>query len=30
VNVVDGRVTYRGVAEAFDLEFHDPAAEVGA
>jgi alanine dehydrogenase len=26
LNVVDGKVTYRGVAEAFGLEFHEPAA----
>ena len=25
LNVVDGKVTYRGVAEAFGMEFHEPA-----
>lgn len=25
LNVVDGKVTYAGVAEAFGMEFHDPA-----
>ena len=25
LNVVDGHVTYRGVAEAFGMEFHEPA-----
>jgi alanine dehydrogenase len=24
LNIVDGKVTYRGVAEAFGLDFHDP------
>jgi alanine dehydrogenase len=28
LNVVDGKVTYRGVAEAFGMEFHEPAAFV--
>ena len=25
VNVVDGKITYPGVAEAFGLEYHAPA-----
>jgi alanine dehydrogenase len=29
LNVVDGKVTYRGVAEAFGMEFHEPAGFVG-
>ncbi|UCC26286.1 MAG: alanine dehydrogenase [Gemmatimonadales bacterium] len=29
LNVVDGKVTYPGVAEAFGLECHDPAAFLG-
>jgi alanine dehydrogenase len=28
LNVVDGKVTYRGVAEAFGMEFHEPAGFV--
>jgi alanine dehydrogenase len=28
LNMVEGKVTYRGVAESFDLEFHEPAAFV--
>jgi alanine dehydrogenase len=28
LNVVDGKVTYRGVAEAFGMEFHEPATFV--
>ena len=26
LNMVEGQVTYRGVAEAFDLDFHEPAS----
>ena len=26
LNMVEGKVTYRGVAEAFDLDFHEPAS----
>jgi alanine dehydrogenase len=29
LNVTDGKVTYRGVAEAFGLQFHEPAQFVG-
>jgi alanine dehydrogenase len=25
LNVIDGKVTYAGVAEAFGMEYHDPA-----
>ncbi len=28
LNMVEGQVTYRGVAEAFDLAFHEPASFV--
>jgi len=28
LNMVEGKVTYRGVAEAFGLEFHEPASFV--
>jgi alanine dehydrogenase len=30
INVVDGRVTYRAVADAFGLEYVDPAEMVAA
>ena len=29
LNVVDGRVTYRGVAEAFGMEYHEPGKFLG-
>ncbi len=29
LNVAEGKVTYRGVAEAFGMEFHEPAQFVG-
>ncbi|MHB0949518.1 MAG: alanine dehydrogenase [Gemmatimonadaceae bacterium] len=29
LNMVEGKITYRGVAEAFDLPFHEPAQFVG-
>lgn len=29
LNVVDGKVTYRGVAEAFGMEYHEPGKFVG-
>jgi hypothetical protein len=27
--VVDGKVTYRGVAEAFGMEYHEPGKFLG-
>ena len=29
LNIVDGKVTYPGVAEAFGMELHDPRKLVG-
>ena len=29
LNVVDGKITYRGVAEAFGMEYHSPSAFLG-
>ena len=29
LNVTDGKITYRGVAEAFGMEYHEPGKFVG-